>query len=226
MSLIYFFPCDQYIFFLILQTILFSTWEFELQTKFLIQCPSRNYHINTQPHLKFTSKLIGYSQGCLLLNIYLSVHLLSDTISFFFSIATFIPYSRKNGGLNITRAHPLVFGVERAMVTCWLWVERCSMALSASSGGLTLESPDAASLPTDWIWEWHVTFPDTIKWWLQRTFKCWCWKNHYLFSPWTASVILCSCIIFVMPRSLLWNNTLLRLACFQTSYLLKLEALR
>lgn len=144
----------------------------------------------------------------------------------FFSIATFIPYSRKNGGLNITRAHPLVFGVERAMVTCWLWVERCSMALSASSGGLTLESPDAASLPTDWIWEWHVTFPDTIQWWLWRTFKCWCWKNHYLFSPWTASVILCSCIIFVMPRSLLWNNTLLRLACFQTSYLLKLEALR
>lgn len=45
-------------------------------------------------------------------------------------------------------------------------------------------------------------------------------------SPWTASVILCSCIIFVMPRSLLWNNMLLRLARFQTSYLLKLEALR
>lgn len=51
-------------------------------------------------------------------------------------------------------------------------------------------------------------------------------KNHCLFSPWTASVILCSCIIFVMPRSPLWNNMLLRLACFQTSYLLKLESLR
>lgn len=100
------------------------------------------------------------------------------------------------------------------------------MASSASSGSLMLQSPDTASLATDWIREWHVTFPDMMQWWLGRTFKCWWWKNHYLFSPWTASVILCSCIIFAMPRSLLWNNMFLRLACFQISYLLKLEVLR
>lgn len=97
------------------------------------------------------------------------------------------------------------------------------MALSSE---LMLQSPDTASLATDWIWEWHVTFPDTIQWWQGRIFKVGGGKNHCLFSPWTASVILCSCIIFVMPRSPLWNNMLLRLACFQTSYLLKLESLR
>ena len=37
-------------------------------------------------------------------------------------------------------------------------------------------------------------------------------RNHCFFSLRTAPVIVCSCIIFVLPRSRLWNNMLLRLA--------------
>lgn len=81
-----------------------------------------------------------------------------------------------------------------------LWAERCSMTLPLW--------PQTGSL----MWRsggWEATF------------KCWWWKNHCPFSPWTSSVILCSCIIFAMPRSLLWNNMLPGRACFQTSFLLK-----
>lgn len=211
MSSIHFFLATNIFF--ILQTILFSTREFELN-QIPQSVPTQKLPHTSPPEMYIQQLLARVSSPQ-----YLS--LCSSVV--WYNLIFPLRHSSRNPGKWWTKYHassPFGFGVEHAKVTCWLWVERCSMALSASRGSLTLQSPNTASLPTDWIREWHVTFPYVMQWWLQRTFKCWCWKNHYLFSPRTASVILCSCIIFVLPRSLLWNNMLLRQACFQTSYLL------
>lgn len=95
------------------------------------------------------------------------------------------------------------------------------------SGRLRLQSLDSLSLAIIWIWEWHAAFPDVMLWWLRRTFKCWWWC---LPPPFLSKDGLCNIVLMyylcTAKIPLPWNNMFLRLACFQTSYLLKLEALR
>lgn len=144
----------------------------------------------------------------------------------FFFCCDIHPILQENSGLNIAWTHHLVLALSmpRLLAGCEL------------KGAAWLYPPAVAV----WSFSCH-----TLPLWPligsengMRHSLTWCsgsWKGHLnagggknrrLFSQWMASIILCSCIIFIMPRPLLWNNMLLRLFCFQTSYLLKLEALR
>lgn len=80
-------------------------------------------HRHTRPYLKPTSKLIGYSQGCLLLK-YLS---LCTSVVFykliFFNFFFSSRHSSRTPGKRWTKygvKSPFGFGVEHAKVTCWL----------------------------------------------------------------------------------------------------------
>ena len=94
-------PCDQYFYFIFLSCKPFCSLHESLNSKpnssFSDHPDTSTQHRHTRPYLKPTSKLIGYSQGCLLLR-YLSLCtsvVFNKLNIFFFFIATFIPYSRK-----------------------------------------------------------------------------------------------------------------------------------
>lgn len=132
-------------FFFIIQPVLISAWEYELQTKSLIQWPTRNKHISTQNTPPFPvapwnlhPNSSAASQRKSSRQIFISLYICC-LIQSHLTIATFIPHSSKTMDW-ISRKLTLLFLASSmpSLLFFRLWVERCGMALSSSSSSRTL----------------------------------------------------------------------------------------